>query len=1104
MPKVLRTHISQRIDIKGVEGSDLITLDSFIGVNDPLSGDNTVVNKPGASIPSMFARMIFFKTAFASITNNNIDGTSVYHQLVSQCLDLLERVFNDASGLKIIKYDIAQQIDVLARDGMTGHANFSKILKEQTTKFLPNIAHIFLFEDGSGKVIGGTSPYTLVYTSPTWNSGNGIRSLLQRDRQFRRYLYSMRKAYQGIGHIGNQNTVNNSFFNYIGFCEQRDDVHPDNNYTTDRYLNEYEHIQTSNNVDVYVDTQILLGKNPPQAFTSDFFISPTQAGYRFDVKNTPIVLSPGNHPGLKYYGNNLWKSQFQVDDISNAPLPGGCPPHPSVRSVDFFENDMLALPYPIDETKYGISIPITDGSDGVLYSALLPLKPKFLEFFRPEDIKQMLTITPSDSAIKLKLSIPIRNAAGDQKGRIDLVKDYSRADNIHYVFKRNLQNGFNIGISPLVKSANQNLNDYWVMTSLDSPSSISDVKLDFYKFAQSTPLAMRPGYPIQRAGLTGNSAKTWYTNIGVFDYINVRFTKNDSATGKVTIFGALVIPNFICPVEGNDKYYYGVDFGTTNTHIAFTSGNNVRPISFNSDTFQSQVAYLNKLTYTRGGTEFEMEDRLRVVKAREFYPNAQSNQYDFPIRTALYAELPVNQNTSVYAGASIGFHYPKEFTLIPSYFTSLKWDFLKVGSSDSRGRVGVFFKEILLMIKNHWLSQSNVDHNVTPSIMITFPLNSANPKDNWVRAYCDVFRCDEHIADLMIDTQEESLAPCVSMIMKGAVTANGLLNIDIGGGTTDIQYYRVVDPAQPQSFYDSIRFAGDDLWGTSFENMPNVNVISIFDNNFTRLAHESLDSNLQISIGRNGADKTPFGNIQLQGKELINCLLRDQGHAFSNLLSTINTNTNICRLQMFLHYSAIIYHIFKKIEKQQLAIPAIINFSGMGSKYLELLFPQHSMQYLTNFTKQLLKVFLPGVVIPQTFEVKLSSSPKNVTAEGAALTFYTKTTTPKTVPDTPLKFSPLVSLNYNDLMNSSTTSTVVDDLRNFLDCYRNVDLTSLNQEKPFIPQMQDDVYNHLIQMGEGSYLQIATSEAQCALDRNKMVNDAPLFIWTLKDSLWKI
>ena len=53
-------------------------------------------SKAGTSIPSPMARLELFDTAFQIVASDrgNLDGNTIYHQLVSDCLDVFQLLFN--------------------------------------------------------------------------------------------------------------------------------------------------------------------------------------------------------------------------------------------------------------------------------------------------------------------------------------------------------------------------------------------------------------------------------------------------------------------------------------------------------------------------------------------------------------------------------------------------------------------------------------------------------------------------------------------------------------------------------------------------------------------------------------------------------------------------------------------------------------------------------------------------------------------------------------------------------------------------------------------------------------------------------------------------
>ena len=311
---------------------------------------------------------------------------------------------------------------------------------------------------------------------------------------------------------------------------------------------------------------------------------------------------------------------------------------------------------------------------------------------------------------------------------------------------------------------------------------------------------------------------------------------------------------------GTEQYYYAVDFGTTNTHIAYAkkAGD---AVSFGADDIKMQAVYLNQISTTKTGI-----DNLGVAKAREFFPQIMNgDSYTFPIRTVTGQNGILDQNAALFSNTSIGFHYSKEFTRNSMYRTNIKWKFLHSVDIEDRVRAQQFFREILFMIKNHWVRQTDTNVNnaaMYPEVMLTFPFASSIHMIQvaWEQAYQSVFGV---APKGKIRTMTESLAPCYSLINGGTAAVNGILNVDIGGGTTDMQYYMTVGSVE-NYFYDSILFAGDDLWGKSYENMSEgYNLSSTGAEHFVKYADKELAA-AQIMVGN---DVKAYKDISLEGKQ---------------------------------------------------------------------------------------------------------------------------------------------------------------------------------------------------------------------------------------------
>lgn len=1120
MPKIARIHNNPNTNVQGIDRSDVVNpATMFQGVPDPLlEGGSMLASKVGSSIPNMFARMVFFKTAFSSIRQVNIpQGADIpeYNRLVSQCLDLLEMLFNGNQNIKPVNFDFANQIALLRNSHWDAHRHFAAVLEEQRSQSIPDIQSLYLFVDNENKIIGGTSPFTMVYTSPNWDSGLPVRSLQERkDDTFKQFVYRLVAAYTTQGVI-TANSPFSAFSNYvraIANAEHQNFV----GYTEANLQTDYDVYRDGNNI-VYC-AAIPVYKRKAGEFSSDFFIHATRM--QFDRNTTPLALTNGPHPGMYYYDTVLWSQNIEVPQVGrsvyraiddqNLILPGcDAHRHDFITDIDIFEEKLVALPYPIDSGRFGKTIAIDDK-----YNALLPIRPIYFLYFSVEDLDNQLTITRGADYCELALSMPVFDG-GSRNNTIVFRKRYDFTSDVQYLMVKGTQTSFNVGISPFYKLPVKTQNNYWIMGAIDDVSRFS-MQIKFYRHGQRTDYENPNGLNTLSYIERSRAPQTFYANIVHFDVMQIELTEKQNQENKVR---CILLPHFLnVPNNGIQQFYYGIDFGTTNSHVAYESDSTDHG-SFSEKEYATAVTYLNVTDTVVNNVPIYHEDTLRLNKAREFYPQ-QSSRYDctFPIRTAISISGALDAGSQLFGNASIGFHFGKEIISQPFYETKLKWNLMNdPASAAAQSAVRIFFYEILLMIRHHWMSQTNADHNRLPKIRITFPKFSPGATAMtrmWENAYQSVFGVMPNPANNLLTTMVESLAPCVQSIHTGGMglITGGLLNMDIGGGTTDIQYYKQVGQ-RLDSRYDSILFAGDDLWGQDFENMsPLINSAAIKPNNFTNVARTRL-GNAAIRI--DNAD-TNIGSITLNGKELINCLFRDQNNNFSTVLSDVSGGTDVrkCRMQMTMHYSAIIYHIANWLKVNELTIPSILRASGLGSKYLSLLFPEDNLA--TAYTRYLFEKFWPAGSIPTNFKVEITNNqginPKVITAEGAALSLKTGVNL-----TAPIKSSHLGMADYTvgyqfgghpiqvgDTNDAGVQKSAEEYFDTFVDTMCSLNLnTDVPAVAGVIPTLTADECANMKENGLRSIQTIATSYYNSQAHRADNLDES-MMVWALKDSLWKL
>jgi len=1172
----LRHHpVGSTLDIKGVDSSEIVTSDAYnddhaVGDNDALAANSDVSNKPGSSIPSIFGRMIFFRTALKNVRLGvlNTSGTvPVYDQIVSQWLDLLELIFNRSRTLAIEQWNFVDQVDKLNK---SGHTQLADAFDKHVKKYFGNqLSNIFIISDKKTKaLIGGTSPYTIVFTSPNWKSGQPVQSLLQRQRPFREFMYKLYRALNdnaalplkvrvrkisvsGItAYVDERNQAREILSGMLDYLSRCLAIDPDASLRneieglTGKYMiadlyMEYPPMQAvvrdaehtdeierdisvvqlrsitydqAGNEQAFPVVDLKLITRSPGNIQSDFFID---SDFHKDAgqftTDLPLIIEKGSrYANMRYYDNEMWDVNTIVPQVENRSeakrdMPACAAYAPNwLTSIDFLEEKLISLPYAMAENKFrGVkNIKI----NGMERSFLLPLKPKALKYLTLDTLLRGLTfeVNPEANVAEVKLEVPVRDNSGTRHNTVCLSRRYKLGSDVITATEQGpMEEPVSVGISPFIRISDDCQNRYDVYLQYPSDGCLVEkVDLEFFKTGSDTDFHTNDPLPItERRG---------YTEGRFYKVLNKSF---DAVRLVMDGVGGMIFPDFDTPRRGTLEYFYAIDFGTTNTHIAYiTNEQNAKAESFNAAQIKNQAVYLaNKpepQSYiAQGHTKEQYQQLLRRIygdnshntlidQARAFFPNFEQDDYSFPIRTAAYEEQEIKDD--LFGCLSIGFRYPKEKLANPQYRTSLKWDLNSPHVANAATRASMFFEELLSMIRAHWMSKGYASLEHTPTIILTFPLamsNSAQLNRLWAQAYAKVFGLSNLVdAQAKIKQLAESLAPAKTLIANGALSAQGILNVDIGGGTTDIQYYCKTGNSIVAK-YNSVLYAGDDLWGCGRENIGSE-ARNVTDNVFTRFADANLTSH-RISLG---LDQIDYSTISLKGKEKINMLLRDDSHRFADMIHDIDNGNSPARKVVMLHYAALMYHIANWImsdAQMSAKFPALINFTGYGSKYIEILFGEGKNYDLTLYTRVLLEAF--GVTgIPNTFNVQFAENPKAVTAEGAAICALQGGANVPQRASYHFGFTgarPTDTIRRRDL--NDLADKVQDYFERFLAAFESAQHYTLN-----LPSLTDSEREGLRQAARTSYEQVVadTANPNDAAGNNRVTDS--LFFWALKDTLY--
>jgi len=1017
-------------------------------------------SKAGTAIPSPLARMELFDTAFhilATDQKNNLNGRTIYHQLVSDCLDVMQMIFNSRNSdigtdkkIWFKEWKVRENIDKLKSKG-ENHPNnllaksFEQIFFDRGSPRFNGTESIFLIYY-ENKLVGGTSPLTLFFTSPNWSRyiddglianipvsadgdtffDNDYRALHERDKAFVEFLYKL--------YLQNRNAFNR--------CEG---LRKYINKTIDTYFtdwrhqfNEYQSVINNNETDNFIPQTNLMDVDYDKVLTkvenknlivngihfyhqqegrekekiknvSDFVIRPSENKYsmQYDTGGNvvkvepPLVLVDGmNMPGDYMEKNSPWDPNTKIKDfyyraipLFERRLPQGLSltvTYPFVTTEDFLEDFLVKMPFKINNSKF------YSGYSGD-FEYLLPIKKEYFNFFKLVDLKSNLSIIINEGQVKVTLKFPIRNRKGTPE--ITLMKIYDKS-------KGNIiECRAGLGIYPFYQitetDANyQSLNDYTVLLA-EREDKLKFQSLEFYSFkdyvADGTHLTNEMSQRATWADInSGDSTATskYFKIKQAFDYIELTYRDTNESR-----CGGLIMPNF--DNRSYDKnnliksYTFALDFGTSNTHIAYKENSEALPKPFDIDESDQQMVLLNApgtdkdlaVKYSNYGQFPAIDATLR----REFLPaiitNKSRSAISFPFKTAS-CEIAAFGNTEkskvdLFSHINIGYYIDQEAKKADGaiansiiYTTNLKWLIENNNDDSNKSRVKFFLKQLLIQIKTKTVLNSGKlsDLKVVWSVPLSMQRGNRTTLNGILKdAFKEVFGSS---GAKLLEPIPESVAPYFFLTKSESDiqdTANAI-NIDIGGGTTDVMMFMESSGNRSDKYLTtSFRFAGSDLWGSGYRN-------KLKDNGFIKnyLNYQKTNNIVPDEINYFTKVKDD-GN--LSADDLVSLLFRyDDKFRFSDSITIGNPDLGLI---LYLHYSAIIYHIIQIIEIKQYPLPRYLSFTGKGSQYIKLICGGDESQ-LEEFTKLLFEAYTDQES-QSSFEIYLSSNPKEITANGAVL-----------------------------------------------------------------------------------------------------------------------
>lgn len=980
-------------------------------------GSGIALSKMGTSIPTPFARIFLFKTAFEMV-NGSADGAddnSAYGKLVSECLDFLEFIYGYGDAIEVKSWNVDSNISALKNSASKGHQVLGKSLENFALNL--GVKDIYLIYY-NGVLIGGTSPFTLVYTSPNWQRVKNITNacglagnhlfpdysqpnavatpLYRRDLGFRTMLTRYYVAFRNVS--GMRDT---SFFKYIYRNQEMydeemrkyfADITGAAPYDVAMFRNDYACVKANmTEIDILGmggASTLFLATTPPKpvsdtTISEDYKIAATVDNGNV---NRPLVLFEGGITGATYVADKPLPNGIDIvrnpdEQLDSRILPGGQNiKYPYLTDTDFLQEKIIKVGYKVDTDNF-MTFGIQTAGNG---DYLLPLRKEIFEYFKPSDFVDdsvqglsIKLVELDEETVKVHLTIPVQFK---DRPYIEFVHTYYKDDIVEL---KNYPNVFSVGVFP----------SYRILGNA-VPNIYSVLVLDAKKQVTTRYYALKDGKVEVVADVV---SKSRLTNGGRYDELKQAFDICEMETNGAK---ALLLPNFkkITPADGGGDTVVGIDFGTTNTYICFSTDGGGDPKSLEITRDDMQVLMLNKINLDKGNFGDGYRNSMYMMSPyitsldREFVPLLLGEQSNvaYPFRTVT-CEVNDSQNgfdkiasPQLFADINIGFNFLKELVDLPKekYNTNIKWD-IEEGNTDEpltvkQNRVRAFCYQNAWMIKNKLMLLQTPRTSFT--VFITFPYTMKRTVRNEIADYWkEAFDKIMGKGNVEIERVTESIAPYYSMISNDGNFTENALNIDIGGGTTDMLF---ADVEHMTFYYTSSKFAGDDIWGDGKHLVDNNKK----DNGFVKDFETKLTSHSLLVSEDRSRGYEQYKSLVKKSSDLMSYIFRYEDEF--KYTGYIRQSKDKLMPVLCVHLGAILYHVAQVLTERHITIPSTITFSGMGAKYIHIISDNESD--VQDIVKMLLSAFMESLSgdkckMPKNFKVRFQNNAKEVTAQGAML-----------------------------------------------------------------------------------------------------------------------
>ncbi len=958
------------------------------------------------SIPSPFARIDLVKTAFAEVARmahvgadgrmEGLDGDTIFHKMVADTLDVGEIFFNIdklRDQVEILTWDSHADLEQLLASPSPGQRYFGDALRkymqsDHAYNFdrLQNI-YILNYKRGPGQlnVVGATSPATLFFSNANDLSYiNDIQfgqyrafhapyqPLYRRDRKYIRAWFALMHSIAGFSSLFPEVAdYLDKTFQAIADADEKLTLRSVK-ATSPGFDTIVAHTATGVSKVEVIGFTLLKNSTEMERGVSEFEIRPTK-----DVATRPLVLP--NEDGLLYaplfYTTDQWGRQNHAPNTDPVPLAERLLPqdgtrYPYLTVGDLLEDWLVSVPHWMD-TNFCLDCMDENAKTGRV-SYLLPLRPAFFDYFSAADLLSDQPGTPSlrlvplnGGSVQATLSIPI-------VGNKQVVSvEYSR---VYYGGGNKPNPEANRGgiaemsldafIMPAVRF-NEPAQAVYTVGLVSTYDRHYTLELYDEAKLQAPSCCRNQNFSGQYKSLTCQVAGH---NI---DYMRI---------GEADRSGVLV-PRLPQQVEA-DSFKVAIDLGTSNTHIELSDSRNATPVPLVEEQGSPIVQEFFRQSFIAGLNGERIADDLileRELIEKEFVPRAIGGKADFafPTRTAIYYSVATDWKSNLfpYGMTNPAMTYNKrEILPFDRTDTDIKW-----GRADGRNLMQRYIESLMLMVRNKVILSQGILADT--QVVWFYPLSMPQKRLVAMREVWDDTFHRYFNANGATESMTESDAPIKYYFSKYATAAN-LVNIDIGGETTDVAFAR----DKQVEFATSFRFGANALFEDSLAEANSANgLIDHYGPVFRQLLAERKDNRMEELISVYDANLHSPANMAM-----FLFSLKDNSWLAGLDRSTTDFDRMLRRDEDFkivfiLFYAAIIYHVAGIVRLQGLEAPRHIAFSGNGSKVLSILSPDPTV--IAEFTKRIFEQVL-GKPYGQELTIlglDAGSDPKESTCKGGLI-----------------------------------------------------------------------------------------------------------------------